>query len=147
MKLFDKFKLRFPKADFSKFSEEDFMGRPTIMFHGSDGGMTGAMDDHIVVSSIYFSNEMKKALGISPGFPLALTLNPTQKISTPSMYHDVPPQASDLGDKLTNQTVFVTPKDHFQIKFRDVFDSDYLKLTHHHSEEAHRWLRAPDMRY
>ena len=149
MKLFDKFKLRFPNANLSKFSEQDFMGRPNVMFHGSDGGLTAVFDDYTLQlkPSLYFSDEMKRELGLSSGFPLALTLNTAPKLITPAIPFSETPQSYQLGAKLVNQTIYVTPTDHFKISFRDIFDSDYLKLTHHKGSEAHRWLRAPNLRY
>ena len=62
MNLLEKFKLRFPNANLSKFSEQKFMGRPNVMFHGSDGGLTAVFDDYTlkIKPSLYFSDEMKK---------------------------------------------------------------------------------------
>ena len=65
MNLLEKFKLRFPNANLSKFSEQNFMGRPNVMFHGSDGGLTAVFDDYTLQlkPSFYFSDEMKRELG------------------------------------------------------------------------------------
>ena len=36
-------------------------------------------------SSIYFSKEMKRQLGLAPGFPLELTHNPNPKLEIPAV--------------------------------------------------------------
>ena len=62
----------------------------------------------------------------------------------------MPVPALDHADKLltfdfSNLEIFVTPKDSFKLKFRDVFV--YTKFTHHTGKESHRWLNSPNMNY
>ena len=78
MSLWKRFRDRYPNADESKFKTMDFCGRKTIMFVGKDETID-VFDGNNFRSSIYFSDEMKIALGLAPGFPLELTLNPKSK--------------------------------------------------------------------
>ena len=87
------------------------------------------------------SKEMKQNLGLTSGFPSALTLNPASKLSVPAIPFDK--TAHSLNDKLINHEIYVTPTDKFQIKFRDIFVDTVL--THYSGEEARRWLSGPNM--
>lgn len=145
MALLDEFKLRYPNANLSKFKAEDFFGKPNVMFQGDDGGETAVFDDESgkLRPSIYFSKEMKRELGLSPGFPLELTLNPVPKLAIPAVSFDGRPHS--LGDMLTNQTIFITPTDHFEINFRDIFSDS--RIRHYSGKESRQWLAAPNMKY
>ena len=73
MSLRKRFKARYPKANFSDFKTEDFFGKPNIFFHSEAGDEETAVfddDGKDFRSSIYFSKEMKRQLGLAPGFPL-----------------------------------------------------------------------------
>ena len=48
-------------------------------------------------SSIYFSKEMKRQLGLAPGFPLELTHNPNPKLEIPAV-----PFNSEAGREKTH---------------------------------------------
>ena len=87
------------------------------------------------------SKEMKQNLGLTSGFPSALTLNPASKLSVPAIPFDK--TTHSLNDKLINHEIYVTPTDKFQIKFRDIFVDTVL--THYSGEEARRWLSGPNM--
>ena len=52
------------------------------MFIGKDEDID-VFDGNNFRSSIYFSNEMKSALGLVSGFPLDLNLNPKPDLSVP----------------------------------------------------------------
>ena len=75
MSLWKRFNERYPKADETKFKTTKFFDKETIMFIGKDVNI-GVFDGNNFRSSIYFSNEMKRALGLVSGFPLELNLNP-----------------------------------------------------------------------
>ena len=74
---------------------------------------------------------MKRQLGLSPGFPLELSHNPNPKLEIPAVpFHSEAGEASEadntetLGafrDALVQQEIYVTPRDKFKIKFRDIF--------------------------
>ena len=90
MSLQKRFKTRYPKANFSDFKTEDFFGKPNIFFHSE----TREADEETAVfdddgkdfrSSIYFSKEMKRQLGLAPGFPLELSHNPNPKLEKPAV--------------------------------------------------------------
>ena len=139
-----RFKQRYPKADLSKFRAEKFFDRDNVMFQGKDEE-TAVFDDNgrEFRPSMYFSDEMKQALGLSGGFPLALTLNPHPKLPVPAVsFSDTP---HPLGENLKRLKIYVTPTDHFTIPVRDIFKD--TQITHRSGKEAHRWLAGPNMSY
>ena len=87
MSLQKRFKARYPKANFADFTTGDFFGKPNIFFHSEAGEGTTVFDDDgkDFRSSIYFSKEMKRQLGLAPGFPLELTHNPNPKLEIPAV--------------------------------------------------------------
>ena len=160
MSLQKRFKARYPKANFSDFKTEDFFGKPNIFFHNKAGEASEADEETAVFdddgkyfrSSIYFSKEMKRQLGLAPGFPLELTHNPNPELEIPAVpFHGEASEASDnsetgaLKDALVQQEIYVTPSDKFKIKFRDIF-SDTV-ITHRSSHESRRWLAGPNFEY
>ena len=146
MSLQKRFKARYPKANFADFKTGDFFGKPNIFFHNKAGEGTTVFDDDgkDFRSSIYFSKEMKRQLGLAPGFPLELTHNPNPKLEIPA----VPFNSETLNtikDALVQQEIYVTPSEKFKIKFRDIF-SDTV-ITHRSSHESRRWLAGPNFEY
>ena len=86
MSLQKRFKARYPKANFADFKTGDFFGKPNIFFREGDEGTTVFDDDgKDFRSSIYLSKEMKRQLGLAPGFPLELTHNPNPKLEIPAV--------------------------------------------------------------
>ena len=152
MSLQKRFKARYPKANFADFKTEDFFGKPNIFFH-SEAGEAGEADEGTTVfdddgkdfrSSIYFSKEMKRQLGLAPGFPLELTHNPNPKLEIPA----VPFNSETLNtikDNLVQQEIYVTPSEKFKINFRDIFTDTVI--THRSSHESRRWLADPNFEY
>ena len=146
MSLQKRFKARYPKANFADFKTEDFFGKPNIFFHSEAGEGTTVFDDDgkDFRSSIFFSKEMKRQLGLAPGFPLELTYNPNPKLEIPA----VPFNSETLNtikDNLVQQEIYVTPSDKFKIKFRDIFTDTVI--THKSSHESRRWLAGPNFEY
>ena len=150
MSLQKRFKARYPKANFSDFKTEDFFGKPNIFFREGDEE-TAVFDDDgkDFRSSIYFSKEMKRQLGLAPGFPLELSHNPNPKLEIPAVpFHSEASEASEarealhtLKDALVQQEIYVTPRDKFKIKFGDIFTDTVI--THRSSHESRRWLAGP----
>ena len=145
MSLQKRFKSRYPKANFADFKTEDFFGKPNIFFREGDEE-TAVFDDDgkDFRSSIYFSKEMKRQLGLAPGFPLELTHNPNPKLEIPA----VPFNSETLNtikDALVEQEIYVTPSEKFKIKFRDIFTDTVI--THRSSHESRRWLAGPNFEY
>ena len=154
MSLQKRFKARYPKANFADFKTEDFFGKPNIFFHSeahkagdSEAGYeeTAVFDDDgkDFRSSIYFSKEMKRQLGLAPGFPLELTHNPNPKLEIPAVpFNSEAGEASEtlntIKDALVQQEIYVTPSEKFKIKFRDIFTDTVI--THRSSHESRRWL-------
>ena len=158
MSLQKRFKARYPKANFADFKTEDFFGKPNIFFH-SEAGEAGEADEGTTVfdddgkdfrSSIYFSKEMKRQLGLAPGFPLELTHNPNPKLEIPAVpFNSEAGEASEtlntIKDNLVQQEIYVTPSEKFKIKFRDIFTDTVI--THRSSHESRRWLAGPNFEY
>ena len=145
MSLQKRFKARYPKANFADFKTGDFFGKPNIFFQEGDEGTTVFDDDgKDFRSSIRFSKEMKRQLGLAPGFPLELTYNPNPKLEIPA----VPFNSETLNtikDNLVEQEIYVTPSEKFKIKFRDIFTDTVI--THRSSHESRRWLAGPNFEY
>ena len=158
MSLQKRFKSRYPKANFSDFKTKDFFGKPNIFFREGDEE-TAVFDDDgkDFRPSIYFSKEMKRQLGLAPGFPLELTHNPNPKLEilavpfhgeaseTREALHSEARETGALKDALVQQEIYVTPSDKFKIKFRDIF-SDTV-ICHRSSAESRRWLAGPNSEY
>ena len=151
MSLQKRFKSRYPKANFADFKTEDFFGKPNIFFREGDEE-TAVFDDDgkDFRSSIYFSKEMKRKLGLAPGFPLELTHNPNPKLEIPAVPFNS--EVSETGaalhtlkDALVQQEIYVTPSEKFKIKFRDIFTDTVI--THRSSHESRRWLAGPNFEY
>ena len=145
MSLQKRFKARYPKANFADFKTGDFFGKPNIFFQEGDEGTTVFDDDgKDFRSSIYFSKEMKRQLGLAPGFPLELTYNPNPKLEIPA----VPFNSETLNtikDNLVQQEIYVIPSEKFKINFRDIFTDTVI--THRSSHESRRWLAGPNFEY
>ena len=154
MSLQKRFKARYPKANFDDFKTEDFFGKPNIFFHNKAGDEeTTVFDDDgkDFRSSIYFSKEMKRQLGLAPGFPLELTHNPNPKLEIPAVPFNSEALNSKAGgtgalkDALVQQEIYVTPSEKFKINFRDIFTDTVI--THRSSHESRRWLAGPNFEY
>ena len=153
MSLQKRFKARYPKANFADFKTGDFFGKPNIFFQEGDEGTTVFDDDgKDFRSSIYFSKEMKRQLGLAPGFPLELTHNPNPKLEIPAVPfnseirdRESGEAAYTLKDALVQQEIYVTPSEKFKINFRDIFTDTVI--THRSSHESRRWLAGPNFEY
>ena len=146
MSLQKRFKARYPKANFADFKTGDFFGKPNIFFHNKAGEGTTVFDDDgkDFRSSIYFSKEMKRQLGLAPGFPLELTHNPNPKLEIPAVPFNTE-TLNTIKDNLVEQEIYVTPSEKFKIKFRDIFTDTVI--THRSSHESRRWLAGPNFEY
>ena len=146
MSLQKRFKARYPKANFADFKTGDFFGKPNIFFQEGDEGTTVFDDDgKDFRSSIRFSKEMKRQLGLAPGFPLELTHNPNPKLEIPAVPFNSEAATGALKDNLVEQEIYVTPSEKFKIKFRDIFTDTVI--THRSSHESRRWLAGPNFEY
>ena len=146
MSLQKRFKSRYPKANFADFKTEDFFGKPNIFFHNKADEETAVFDDDgkDFRPSIYFSKEMKRQLGLAPGFPLELTHNPNPKLEIPAVPFNSE-TLNTLKDALVQQEIYVTPSEKFKIKFRHIFTDTVI--THRSSHESRRWLAGPNFEY
>ena len=122
MSLQKRFKARYPKANFADFKTEDFFGKPNIFFHSEAGEGTTVFDDDgkDFRSSIRFSKEMKRQLGLAPGFPLELTYNPNPKLEIPAVPFNTE-TLNTLKDNLVQQENICHPERKIQNKFSRYF--------------------------
>ena len=89
---------------------------------------------------------MKRQLGLAPGFPFELTHNPNPKLEIPAVpFNSETSETGALKHAFVQQEIYVTPRDKFKIKFRDIF-SDTV-ITHRSSHESRRWLAGPNFEY
>ena len=142
MSLWKRFKERYPKADETKFKTMKFFGKETIKFIGRDEKID-VLDGNNFRSSIYFSNDMKRALRLVSGFPLELNLNPKPDLSVPAIQFYA--KTHPLSDVLVKQKIYVTPDKFFNCDFRDIFTN--TQITHYSGKESHSWLSGPNMKY
>ena len=124
MSLQKRFKSRYPKANFADFKTGDLFGKPNIFFHSEAGEGTTVFDDDgkDFRPSIYFSKEMKRQLGLAPGFPLELTHNPNPKLEILAVpFNSETRKASEalntLKEALVQQEIYATPSEKFKISF------------------------------
>ena len=104
MSLQKRLKARYPKANFADFKTGEFFGKPNIFFQEGDEGTTVFDDDgKDFRSSIYFSKEMKRQLGLAPGFPLELTHNPNPKLEIPAVSFNS--EAGKASETLNSEAV------------------------------------------
>ena len=94
--------------------------------------------------SLYFPDEIKKALGLPVDFPLELTLNPKPSLPIPAIdFGENRPL--NLREKLKRLNIYATPTDYFTVPVRDIFANTTIKHTSSH--ESHEWLAGPNMKY
>ena len=129
-----------------RLNSKQWIFSETIMFVGKDETID-VFDGNNFRSSIYFSDEMKRALGLAPGFPLELTLNPKSKLSIPAIQFSDKAKTHPLSEALINQKIYVTPEKYFKFncKFCDIFT--HTQITHNSGKESHKWVSGPEISY
>ena len=150
--LWKRFLDRYPNADLSKFRRvferyDRENKEEHVKFVGRDGSEYEVFDKSKFMYSLYFPDEMKKALGLPVDFPQELTLNPKPSLPIPAVdFGDSRPLKSlNLREKLKRLDIFATPTDSFSVPVRDIFTNTVIK--HSSSKESHEWLTGPNMRY
>lgn len=138
--IWNKFKQHFPNADLSSFRTKSWFDNDKIFYTSNDEKEKIAVYDGNKINSPSYLQEIKLALGLISGFPKELTLNNNQKSKIPAVDFR---EETHLGNKLTNQTIYVTPSDTFKIKFRDIFID--TETTYYSGKESHTWLNSPNM--
>ena len=135
---FTKFKKRFPFADESRFQVQvDFdtnrkaTGR--VLFPDADG----SWKNPLIEDSKYCSQGLKDALGFHQdgGFPAQLSLlieNKPQPVPVIDFSDNI---TQSISDVLNNEIkIYVTPKDYFTTKFRQIFIN--TKITFRSAKEV-----------
>ena len=150
--LWNRFLDRYPHADLSKFrrvfEKYDRENKEEhVKFVGRDGSEFDMFFKKRLQPSLYFSDELKKALGLPLDFPQELTLNPKPSLPIPAIDFDEsqPLRGLNLREKLSKLQIFATPTDSFSVPVRDIFSNTVIKHTS--SKELHEWLAGPNMRY
>ena len=150
--LWKRFLERYPHAVLSKFlrvfERYDRENKEEhVKFVGRDGSEYEVFDKKRFEYSLYFPDEMKKALGLPVDFPLELTLNPHPSLPIPAIDfgENRPLRGLNLREKLKRLDIFATPTDYFSVPVRDIFTNTVIKHTS--SKESHEWLNRPNMRY
>ena len=150
--LWNRFLERYPHAVLSKFRRaferyDRENKEEHVKFVGRDGSEYEVFDKKRFQYSLYFPDEMKKALGLPVDFPLELTLNPHPSLPIPAVDfgESRPLKSLDLREKLKRLDIFATPADYFSVPVRDIFSNTTIKHTS--SKESHEWLNGPNMRY
>ena len=147
--LWNRFLDRYPHADLSKFKRvfekyDRENKEEHVKFVGRDGSEYEVFDKSKFMYSMYFPDEMKKALGLPLDFPQELTLNPHPSLPIPAVdFGDNRPL--NLREKLKRLDIFATPTDSFSVPVRDIFLNTTIKHTS--AKESHEWLNGPNMRY
>ena len=150
--LWKRFLERYPHAVLSKFLRvfercDRENKEEHVKFVGRDGSEYEVFDKSKFMYSLYFPDEMKKALGLPVDFPLELTLNPHPSLPIPAIDfgENRPLKSLNLREKLKRLDIFATPTDSFSVPVRDIFSNTTIKHTS--SKESHEWLAGPNMRY
>ena len=150
--LWNRFLERYPHAVLSKFlrvfERYDRENKEEhVKFVGRDGSEYEVFDKSKFMYSLYFPDEMKKALGLPADFPLELTLNPHPSLPIPAIDfgESRPLRSLNLREKLKRLDIYATPTDYFSVPVRDIFTNTTIKHTS--AKESHEWLNKPNMRY
>ena len=150
--LWNRFLERYPHAVLSKFlrifEKYDRENKEEhVKFVGRDSSEYEVFDKKRFEYSLYFPDEMKKALGLPVDFPLELTLNPHPSLQIPAVDfgESRPLRGLNLREKLKRLNIYATPTDYFSVPVRDIFTNTVIKHTS--SKESHEWLAGPNMRY
>ena len=150
--LWNRFLERYPHADLSKFRRvferyDRENKEEHVKFVGRDGSEYEVFYKKRFEYSLYFPDEMKKALGLPVDFPLELTLNPHPSLPIPAIDfgESRPLKNLNLREKLKRLDIFATPTDSFSVPVRDIFMNTVIKHTS--AKESHEWLTGPNIRY
>ena len=150
--LWNRFLERYPHAVLSKFRRvferyDRENKEEHVKFVGRDGSEYEVFDKKRLQYTMYFPDEMKKALGLPVDFPLELTLNPHPSLPIPSIDfgESRPLKSLNLREKLSRLDIYATPTDYFSVPVRDIISNTTIKHTS--SKESHEWLNGPNMRY
>ena len=131
-----RFRARYPHSSLKGFHLDDTDGVRNIYFGDSWAwGKTTHNKDA-------FSNAEKSALGRASSFPMELVLS-NNRYPVPGISFDENPQ--DIADLLVNLDIFVTPKDSFVAKMRNIFNNSLVLFTS--GKQSNSCLHSADHKY
>ena len=149
---FTEFKKRFPSADESRFiAQVDFDSYRKATARGLFPDDDGSWEDPLIEDRKDWSQALKDALGMHQdgGFPaqLSLAVQRKNKTSIPAVdFSEKIEPSTMIGDVLNNEIrIYVTPKESFTIKFREIFTKTHINFTT--SKYARKWLSRPNMSF
>ena len=131
-----RFRARYPHSSLKGFHLDDTDGVRNIYFGDSWAWGETTHDTDA------FSNAEKSALGRASSFPMELVLS-NKRYPVPGVGFDENPQ--DIADSLVNLDIFVTPKDSFVAKMRNIFKNSLVLFTS--GKQSNSWLHSPDHKY
>ena len=131
-----RFQAKYPHADRSKFHLDDTDGVRNI-YYGDHWAWGETKHDRNA-----FSSEEASALGRMSSFPMELTLS-RNRYPVPGVEFDK--DVNGIADLLVNLDIFVTPRDSFVAKMRNIFKNSMVRFTS--GAQGNAWLNAPNYKY
>ena len=131
-----KFKAKYPHADASRFHLDDTDGVRNI-YYGSHWAW--GKTKH---SRSAFSSAERDALGKMSSFPMELTLS-RNRYPVPGVSFSE--SCKDIAYELVNLDIYVTPRDSFRAKMRNVFTKTVVPFWS--SKQCYAWLGGPNYKY
>ena len=131
-----RFRAKYPHAEKKKFHLDVTDGVRNI-YYGDHWAFGEDRHDRNV-----FSREEVSALGKMSNFPMELTLS-NKKYPIPGVGFDK--DVNDISGLLVNLDIFVTPKDSFVAKMRDIFGKSMVRFIS--GAQGHAWQGGPNYKY
>ena len=131
-----RFQARYPHADRSKFHLDDTDGVRNI-YYGDHWAWGETKHDRGA-----FSSEETNALGRASSFPMQLVLS-NKRYPVPGVGFDK--DVNGIADLLVNLDIFVTPRDSFVAKMRNIYKNSMVRFTS--GAQGNAWLNAPNYKY
>ena len=131
-----RFKAKYPHADVSRFHLDNTDGVRNI-YYGDHWAWGETMHDRSAFSSLE-----RSALGRMSSFPMELTLS-SNRYPVPGVSFSE--SCSDIAAELVNLDIYVTPRDSFRAKMRNVFKKTVVPFWS--SKQCYAWLGEPNYKY
>ena len=131
-----RFQAKYPHADRSKFHFDDTDGKRNI-YYGSHWAWGETTHDKGA-----FSSAERIALGKSSSFPMELTLS-SNIYSIPGISFDE--SVGDIAGLLVNLDIYVTPRQSFRAKMRNIFGKSMVRFTS--GAQGNAWQNEPNYKY
>ena len=133
------FKKRYPHADIGKFHLDSTLSGGKIIrnvYYGDHWAWVDSQTSH------NFSSAERSALGRESTFPNELSLT-SEKYPIPDVQFSE--AADDIAAKLTSLDIYVTPRQSFQVRMRNMFKKTVVSFWS--AKQARAWLGGPNYKY